>query len=318
MCLNTCPPRLLDKLSLVGGCREHGSVASERRDAGNRAVIYVVGNHLGNLIGHRGFDHRRLQDLRNANPPRRLRYRVGITAFIGVCLSYAPNATGQTQTSIPTEDEPVRWQFGIGVLAGVPTGDFATHVDSAGGVHLHLDRGLGDSMFSLGGEFAYTSYGHESREVALSSLIPEIPNASVTINTDNEMVLLHGRVRAQRRLGRWRPYADGLFGFTNLFTTTSIDSECRGSDCSANLADATNSRDFALSYGGGAGVTIGFRSSPRPPRLDLDLSVRYLRGTEAQYLTEGAIRREGGRAFFDFSRSRTDMVAVYIGIAFGR
>ncbi|MGE0461006.1 MAG: hypothetical protein AB7Q16_06525 [Vicinamibacterales bacterium] len=41
-------------------------------------------------------------------------------------------------------------------------------------------------------------------------------------------------------------------------------------------------------------------------------------GGKADYLREGAIRREGGQAFFDVSRSRTDVVLVYLGIAFGR
>jgi hypothetical protein len=80
--------------------------------------------------------------------------------------------------------------------------------------------------------------------------------------------------------------------------------------------EATNLEDFALSFGGGVGLMVDFGSSPWPGRLDV--SVRYLRGGEADYLTEGAIRREGGQAFLDISRSPTHMVLVYIGISIGR
>ena len=198
----------------------------------------------------------------------------------------------------------------------MPLGEFRTNIDSAGGFSGHLAIGLGESVVTLGGEAAYLWYGEESRKVPLSTTIPDL---AVTVNTDNAMFLLHGRVRAQPRQGRWRPYVDGLFGFTDIFTKTSIEG---GSDCSFvdllcdTLIQSTNSRDFALSYGGGAGVMVGFGSPPSAARLDI--SVRYLKGGEAEYLREGAIRREGGQAFLDISRSRTDMVMLYIGVAVGR
>jgi len=88
------------------------------------------------------------------------------------------------------------------------------------------------------------------------------------------------------------------------------DSTCSGDN------SATNAEDFVLNVGGGGGVLIAFSEAPRVPRLDL--SFRYLRGGEATYLTKGAIRREGSTAIFDVSRSRTDMVALYIGAVFGR
>jgi hypothetical protein len=63
-------------------------------------------------------------------------------------------------------------------------------------------------------------------------------------------------------------------------------------------------------------VTVGFGSSPSTARIDI--SVRYFREGEADYLREGAIRREDGQAFLDISRSRTDMVLLFIGVSFGR
>jgi len=219
----------------------------------------------------------------------------------------------------PTEarEKLTRFQGGVGVPIGVPVGDFGKNVDLAGGISGYFDVGLGKGVVSVGGEVAYLSYGQESREVDLSVLIPDLPGVTATVNTDNAVLLFLGRVRAQRPEGRWRPYVDGLFGFSDIYTKTSIEGtgSCDGYSCSTGL-EATNLRDFAPSFGGGAGVMVGFGKAPHIVKLDM--SVRYLRGGEADYLIKGAIHREGGQALLDISHSRTDMVLVYIGVAFGR
>ena len=92
------------------------------------------------------------------------------------------------------------------------------------------------------------------------------------------------------------------------FSLTLLGSQCEP----AHIGGATNARDFALSYGGGVGVKIG-----SPPGW-FDLSIRYLNGGEADYLRKGALRREGGQVALDITRSRTDMVMIYLGVAFGR
>ena len=244
-----------------------------------------------------------------------------VVAYVSCGVLCAAQVAAQSPTATANGG---RWQGGFGVLGGMPVGDFATHVDGAGGLAGHVDRAFGDSVFRLGGELGWMLYGTETRTVPLGALIPEVPDASVKVTTENDMLLLHARIRAKRRGGRWRPYADGLFGFTDLFTYSSVTGalECsplgQGAvtcDISSTAA-ATNSRDLVLSYGAAAGVTIGFGSSPGVSRLDL--SVRYHYGGQGRYLTEGAISREGGTAILRYSRSRTDMVAVYIGVALGR
>jgi len=239
------------------------------------------------------------------------------SVLLASALVIAAVASSSAQTPPAPPGKPTRFQAGIGLLLGAPLGEFGNNVDNAAGVSVHLDVGLGGSVVSIGGEAAYLSYGGESRKVNLATAIPDLPGVVVTVNTDNAMVLVHGRVRAQPRRGRWRPYVDGVFGFTNIYTTTSIaeSGDCDAYSCTSGL-EATNLEDFALSFGGGVGLMVGFGSSPWPARLDV--SVRYLRGGEAEYLTEGGIRREGAQAFLDISRSPTNMVLVYIGIAIGR
>ncbi len=163
---------------------------------------------------------------------------------------------------------------------------------------------------SLGGEVGLLWYGGESRTVPLSTTIPD---ALVDVHTNNYFLITHARLRVQPREGQWRPYLDGLLGFNYIFTRTSVDvGGSAGGVPLSSIAGTTNLGDFGLSYGGGGGVMVGFPSWPSS--LSLDFSMRYIAGSEADYLTEGAIRRQGGEAFLDVSRSRTDLLAVYIGV----
>ena len=237
--------------------------------------------------------------------------RGGAVACVLVALT-VPSAFAQTSSAAGRP----RFQGGASFIQAFAVGDFSEHVNLAAGGLFQFDVGLGDSIFSLGGEVGYMGYGHVNRKVDVSSLIPEIPEATLSVSTTNSMVPIHARLRAQRNDGRWRPHADALFGGNLISTDTSLD--CSANDnatCSGNTS-ATNAEDLVLSVGAGAGVMIAF--SPRPAVPKLDVSFRYLRGAEGTYLTKGAIRREGSTAIFDVSRSRTDIVALYVGVVFGR
>jgi hypothetical protein len=231
-------------------------------------------------------------------------------------------AASQQPASTPASIGP-RVAAGVGVLGAVPVGEFATQVDEAGGILGYLDARLGGGPFSVGGEMGYLEYGHAEREVSLRTLVPDIPDASLHIDTTNALFLMHARLRIQRMHGRWRPYADALVGFTDLFTRTAIRGgvSCApgflggGSVCTyANAGSTTNARDVVVTFGGAGGVTYSF--SPRWPRLDL--AWRYVRGGDARYLTADAIRIEAGEAVYDFRQSRTDHVGLYIGLAWPR
>jgi hypothetical protein len=213
----------------------------------------------------------------------------------------APSSTGQAGGG------PIL-QGGAGAVIGVPVGDFQDSVDIAGGVSGHFGVGLGDTPISVGVEGSYLWYGIETRDIPLVGL----PDLAAEVQTSNDMFLLHGRVRAQARSGRVRPYVDGLVGFNYLFTRTSL----RDGDSDGDRDSVMNMDDLVLSAGGGAGVMIALGGSPQSVRLDL--SVRYLYGGEADYLIEGDVRSEFGPPVLVPRRSRTDMVAVYIGVTFGR
>ena len=131
------------------------------------------------------------------------------------------------------------------------------------------------------------------------------------------MVLTHGRMRVQPVTGRVRPYVEGLFGFSYLFTQTSID---LGRDFdSSGFSDVigpstTHLDDFALSADGGGGVSVGVYAGAEAV-MNLDVGVQYLYGGEAEYLVGGPEGFELGVDGLEFRRSRTDLVQVQIGIS---
>jgi len=239
----------------------------------------------------------------------------GLLSASCVVFSVVGPAAAQAPPTTPPP-RPTRIQASVGVPVGFASGEFGNNVDSAAGISVSLDVGLGGSIVSVGGELSHLWYGRDSRKVDLGPAIPELAGTLVTVTTDNAMMLVHGRVRVQPRRGRWRPYADGLFGFDYIYTKTSLDeaNDCSGSSC-PSVVEATNLDDWVPSYGVGAGVMVGLGS---PGSMWLDVSVRYLWGGEADYLTHGAIQHVGDTVIFDTSRSRTDMVAVYVGVSFGR
>jgi hypothetical protein len=253
--------------------------------------------------------------------------KLSVTAIVCsvLAVSAAPAAAQSpppgTLEVVEVSQEPSRLQGGFGGLLAAPVGEFGTFVPGgAGGILGHFGFGLGGTFLSVGVETGWMRYGNHTRTVSLGSVIPDVPDASIRVNTSNDMVTLHGRIRAQTMRGRWRPYVDGLIGLTDIYTMSRVESgeQCDQFYCKdfVENANQTQSNDLALSYGGGVGLMVGIGSKRSAPKLDF--SVRYLKGGRAEYLTKGALRTEGEQVIRDLHQSRTDMVTVYIGVAFGR
>jgi len=230
----------------------------------------------------------------------------------------SPAAGSAQPTAYKERKKPLRIVGGIGGIIGAPVGEFHDNVQIAGGVTGHFGISLGDSPISLGVEASYLTYGGEDRMLPVGGL----PDLTVSVSTSNDVYLFHGRTRAQKRAGRVRPYVDGLVGFSYLITTTGVDAKesCSSLDgsysCSDNGDSVTNLDDLVFSAGVGGGVMIGLGKSGS---VRLDLSLRYLYGAQATYLTEGGILwADTGPPILDPHRSRTDMLLIGIGITVGR
>ena len=209
-------------------------------------------------------------------------------------------------TVVQTQDHA---QLGIHFLTVAPRGEFSENVTNNGyGISLQGLIRLGPTPFLVGGDLGFVVYGSQTRSEPLSDTIPDI---RVRVRTTNGIFLPHFVLRAQPRTGLVRPYFDGLIGLKHLFTSTSI-SDLIGGE---TIASSTDLSDTALSYGFGGGLQIPLNKG-REAKILLDTGVRYLRGARAEYLRKGSIREVNGQVIFDVLSSRTDVLAVQVGVTF--
>ena len=205
--------------------------------------------------------------------------------------------------SASSVSEKLRFQLVSKFLAGFPVGPFGKQVGASPGVAVDFTARVGQSPVSFGAAFDYLLYGKETRRIAL---IPAVPDVLSDVDTTNNLIRTHALLRVQPPSGRFRPYAEGLLGFSYVYTRTSVD---LGDDSETT----THLGDFALSFGAGGGVTIGIWAG-RDARLGLDIGLRYLTGGEVDYLTRGALRRDDVGLTFEPLRSQAGLFGAQIGI----
>lgn len=217
------------------------------------------------------------------------------------------------------QDIPASIQAGLGVIGGFPVGQFGDNVENPGiGISGHLGYRFPQSPVIFGLDMAYLIYGRESRNERFSTTIPDV---SVNVVTDNNILMTNFFLRLQPREGPFRPYIDGLFGFHYLFTKTSIRDipEPFGDE----IASSINFSDVAFTYGGSVGFMLevydGRAARSRTNRgirtVSIDIRMRYRDGAEALYLKRGDILRTSGQTALNLTRSETNIVVVFIGAA---
>jgi hypothetical protein len=193
-----------------------------------------------------------------------------------------------------------------------PQGEFKEKVENIG-IGLNGDvlfiSPKPKSPFGIGLNLSFYIYGSESRREPLSTTIPDI---SVTIDRTNNLSNFHLLFVVGLPSGRIRPYIEGLFGGSYIYTTTSVKSE----NTSQEFASTTNFEDLAWSYGGGFGISVLISGSSTPNPLFLDLKARYLYGTEAEYLKQGSVQINNGNVTYNVSRSKTDIISAHLGVKY--
>jgi hypothetical protein len=203
----------------------------------------------------------------------------------------------------------VAQEAALNVIVGVPQGDFGDRAEAGIGGDLYGGLRLGESPVTIGAKLGIMIYGHETRREPFSTTVPDV---TVDVTTSNDILLGHLVLRLRPPGdGAFVPYVDGLFGFKYLFTQTEINSR-RFDD----VASSTNFDDFALSYGGGAGLMIRVHRGGNRTTF-LQLGADYMVGTEADYLLPGSIERDDdGNVNFDVQRSKTTILTPRIGVLF--
>jgi hypothetical protein len=144
-------------------------------------------------------------------------------------------------------------------------------------------------------------------------------------NSYNQMALLLTARAEPFTYGTVRPYLEAVWGTNYFFTETTINNRYSTDD--EPIARDTNIDDWAMTWGGGAGVQIqlyetesqvfggvGEEMKTVPTKLFLNIGTRYLYGNEATYLKEGSVSVSNGRVTYDTSRSKTDMMIFQVGV----
>ncbi|HSP88633.1 MAG TPA: hypothetical protein VLN45_10900 [Ignavibacteriaceae bacterium] len=200
---------------------------------------------------------------------------------------------------------------GLNFTLAFPQGEFKDNVDRlgvGGSLQFLFFDPQPNLPVSFGLNLGFLNYGSESRREPFSSTIPDVV---VDVDRSNNLVNFHVLFQIIPYSGSFRPYAEGLFGGSYLFTETSIKS--RGVE---EVASSTNFDDFAWSYGAGGGIIILLTENVGDDigSLFLDLKARYLFGSEAEYLKEGSVIIENGRVTYDVSKSKTNLLQIHLGV----
>lgn len=227
---------------------------------------------------------------------------------------------------------------------GLPQNDFKANTDATGfGADLSFAFPFQKGVpIYLGLDLNYMVYGLNNQNLDLSAdvrdqngaLLASLPIPLRIVNT-NSIFGTHAFIRAVAPFELIQPYAEALFGFRYISTSTKIidrSEERRWAedpDESDVISRATVLDDWILSYGFGGGFLIKVG-----PKFFIDLRANFFKGQRAQYFdsedTESwtvSLSGIDGLATDDIGgdnlgletqprQSTTDMMVIKFGIAF--
>lgn len=210
---------------------------------------------------------------------------------------------------------------GINFMMGFPQDEFKKSVDRTGfGAAGYVTFwNVNPSIpFTLGLNGSFMTYGSEDRNEPFNSNIPDV---TVNVSRSNNIVNFHLLLQVMPPAGSVRPYIEGLWGGSYLYTQTQVKNTGNADN---EIASSTNFDDWAWSYGGGGGLMIKVHEMEndneetdkkwKVASIWIDLKARYMLGSEAEYLKEGSMRIEQGKLILTPSKSRTDLITAHIGV----
>jgi len=215
-----------------------------------------------------------------------------------------------SQTSVANAQHA---EFGVNLQLGLPQGPFQDQLDEIGfGLQgmagFHVPRT--PVMFGL--DVGFFSFATDSRSEPLSSNIPDV---RVIVENSYNMAHMHFLTRLTGQNYYFKPYMDLLVGFNYLYTQSSVRSSIGSQE---DVFTDTNFDDFAFSYGigGGMRVLVWDGSAAGQGRAFINAQVRYMVGSEAEYIKPGSISTGNGNFDFDVTSSRTDLLSFQLGVSF--
>lgn len=237
--------------------------------------------------------------------------RLIVTLLAALAIIYPVAALAQPvsvhERSMTRSAPRLHFGGGLQVMQGV--GAFADSVRGGIGAgfnaRYHLDR---RGIFSLRGDLGFQVYGNERTRIPF----PTAPRVTIEQNTSNTILTYAVGPQLMWPTGRVRPYVNGQIGGAYYATSTSLEGTSFDSE---PFATSENYRDNNLSYGGGAGVLIPFRTRRTP--VALDLGARYLHNGTARYLKPGSITDDGTDVFVTPIEGPANFMLYTIGVSVG-
>ena len=248
-------------------------------------------------------------------------------ALIPVILSLVIGVPGVLQAQEAFEDNV---QSELSLVWGMAQGSFGDNIE----------RPIPGMLFSFGGkspglplvlrtELGWLSYGFDDY---LEVRHPQSPGAgtpaisAVGIETGSSILMTHLVARFVPFRGIVTPYIGGLVGLKYIYTRVNVEGNALFDDDDLitfvdddRFFTSTSFDSFAFSYGAGAGLdvqvfdgTLGMHH--KRTTISMHMGVRYLFGTEADYLTENSIRPMTGGILFEQVESDTDMIIPELGL----
>ena len=202
-----------------------------------------------------------------------------------------------------------RLYFGGGLQVMQGVGAFADSVShgfgGGGNMRYHLDR---RGIASLRADIGFQVYGNERIRVPF----PTAPRVTLEQNTSNTILTYAVGPQFMWPTGNVRPYVNGFVGGAYYATSTTL--EGSGNDYEP-FAQSENYHDNNLSYGGGGGLLIPFRTQRTP--VSLDLGARYFHNGTARYLKPGSITDDGTNVYVTPITGPANFVVYTIGVSVG-
>ena len=214
-------------------------------------------------------------------------------------------------------------QASAALVISSPRGEFDDNTDTGFGFTGTYVRSItANRVVGIGLSGSFLGYGSTSRRAPLSNTIPDI---TVDVETSNNTAFVLGLFEV-RVPGRFQPYLQATGGGGFFYTTTSL----QDTRTDQVILSDTNQSDGTWVWGGGGGLRFRvWESTPDPEqaardpegrltrsRLYVDTGVRYLKGSEVEYLKEGSLVTDDGEFDIDprLARSEIEVVQYQIGV----
>ena len=208
-----------------------------------------------------------------------------------------------------------KWNFGVGLHGGIPVGEFRDHENGGAGLDLFLGfQPFRRQPLSIRGNIQFMEYG-SLKDHGVRQVCDDFGcfNEEVEFDVRNhQMYLFQIGPEIMAVDGKWRPYAFALVGTTVFNSNEAVGVD--GQTGEIQTESFFTSNNFSTSYGGGI-RRVGTRWGRE---TGFEISARYTRNADAEYLTEKNITRQPDGSWIAVpQRGFANLIGIEMGFWLG-